>query len=241
MKVLIFVLVISIIPLHSTEFLIMVSGNSPTETFQGRLLNLIYTDAFNRLGLSWEYQVFPGKRRDHLLDTGKVDGELSRVFSYGDDHPELIRINESPFSISMSIFSKKNIKINSLDKLKDGKYKIGVLRGSKQPNQIVDDFINKGYINKRDRYEFNNYQSGIKMLMNNRIDLILGNSFGIIDQIQSSRTINIQKVLEISSYPIYSYFHKKNAHIIPLMESVIKDIKSEGLVELYKIQAQDIK
>lgn len=237
MKYIVFLLFIILFPINANETLIMVSGNSPTETFQGRLLNNIYTEVFNRLGLSWEYQEYPGKRRDALLDNGLVDGELSRVLTYGNDHTDLVRVNESPFSISMSMFGNNNLTINNIEELKGLNFRIGVLRGSKQPNQILDDLISRGFVDKKDKYEFNTYESGLSMLFNNRIDLILGNEFGIIDQIQLKNSPGFHKVLEISSYPIYSYLHKKNTSLVPLIEETLKEIKLEGLIDKYIQQA----
>lgn len=236
MKFLLFLLV-SILPLNANDTLIMVSGNSPTKTYQGRLLYYIYDEVFNRLELSWEYHVYPGKRRDNLLDTGMVDGELSRVYSYGDDHPDLIRVNESPFSISMSLFGTNNLTLSQIEDLKDKNYRIGVIRGSKQPNIILDNLISDGYIPRKNKYEFNTYESGLKMLINDRIDLILGNSFAISDQLYLNNYLEIHKLLDISREPVFSYLHKKHAYIVPLMESVLKDIKNEELIEKFLLQA----
>lgn len=111
-------------PVYGYEKLTMVTNNSE-DTFQGRWLKLIYLEVFNRLDIDWQFKSYPAKRRDVLLDNGLVDGELSRVFSYGIEHPSLVRVEESPFNITFIMYAiDHRVDLQKVDELQGAEFKI---------------------------------------------------------------------------------------------------------------------
>ncbi len=54
----------------------------------------LYTEALSRMNITLRYRVLPPKRASFYSDRGMLDGELSRVFDYNPEHPNLIRVEE---------------------------------------------------------------------------------------------------------------------------------------------------
>lgn len=46
----------------------------------------------------------PLGRRDNMVEAGAIDGEMARIYSYGDAHPELVRVEESIMDFTFSLF-----------------------------------------------------------------------------------------------------------------------------------------
>lgn len=236
-KILLFtsILICDAYSVYANEKLIMVTGNPPT-TSQGRLLIKIYSEVFRRLELEWEYKVLPGNRRSLLLDNGDVDGELSRVLSYGDDHPDLVRVEESPFSITHSAFTfDPKIRLNGIQDLNQSNYRISYKRGAHKPAEIISRLIMSDLVEEENVGIINEYIHGLRMLQYERIDLLIANSFAIRDLLQTEEFIDnsIREVMLLSESPIYAYMHKRHAGLAVKIGSVLKEMKDEGFIEIY--------
>jgi hypothetical protein len=98
----------------------------------GKLANLIYVEAFRRLGMSMEYVQYPAARASAEADIGKVDGELGRVQDYGETHPNLVRVNESPLFFTVAAFAiDPAIKVNGWESLREKPYRVDYRLGYK--------------------------------------------------------------------------------------------------------------
>ncbi len=64
----------------------------PENDYLGKWWRLSYSEIFRRLGIKVEFRDYPKKRVSMEADAGNVDGEAGRVFSYADEHPNLIRV-----------------------------------------------------------------------------------------------------------------------------------------------------
>jgi hypothetical protein len=77
------------------------------ESVQGAWLELIYHEAFRRLGYQLKYLVVPPRRASILAESGDVDGEIHRVASHGKEHPALVRVEEPHFSTAFSAYASR--------------------------------------------------------------------------------------------------------------------------------------
>jgi len=64
-------------------------------TFGGQWIRRVYAEAFRRLDLPLQWEVYPTKRLTVMLERGAVDGEAQRVAAYAQAHPTLVRVDES--------------------------------------------------------------------------------------------------------------------------------------------------
>ena len=78
LKILLIIAFLFITSAQSTDIkktIILVGSKSTKNSFYGKWLTLIYTDAFKQLGYTLKYKSYPAKRASLLSDNGKVDGE----------------------------------------------------------------------------------------------------------------------------------------------------------------------
>jgi polar amino acid transport system substrate-binding protein len=84
--------------------------------------------AYKRLGIPIEIIQMPGRRALRESSEGRIDGEVHRIFSIGNDYPSLIRVPTPINYIEPTVFSKnERFDITECPDLKD--YRIGIVRG----------------------------------------------------------------------------------------------------------------
>ena len=71
---------------------------------------LVYTDALARLGYELEIVHVPLLRAGKYASNGTIDGELSRVFEYGQGLKNLVRVQENATIIEFSAFASQDIR-----------------------------------------------------------------------------------------------------------------------------------
>lgn len=76
------------------EQLVLV-GPWPSSDVEVQRLLRVYTEVFRRLELGVRYREVPARRASDLAERGLVDGELSRVYEYGNHFRNLVRVEES--------------------------------------------------------------------------------------------------------------------------------------------------
>ncbi len=216
-----------------TKFITMVGTEGTKKSAQGKWLSLIYTEAFNRLGYSLKYIGYPAKRASLLSDRGKVDGEIHRVASYGDKHPNVIRVNEPHFSIYFSAFGiKPDLKVNGWNSLKGSGYKVNHRRGVKLTSSKLPSVVEKA-----DLEIISKPIQGLRKVVIGRTDLYIDVETVIKDLLVNSgefENSKIRKIGVMEKINVHMFMHKKNIALVPKLEEILKKMKKEGLIKKYK-------
>jgi hypothetical protein len=101
------------------------------DSTQGAWLDLIYREAFRRLGYNFKYVAYPARRAAVLSDHGDVDGEIHRVADYGKVHPTLVRVEEPHFSARFAAYARRPLVVpNGWGKLAQTPYRIEYRMGN---------------------------------------------------------------------------------------------------------------
>lgn len=130
------VLISIALPVRAADTFTMAFGYDPAQEPLYKFFELLYTEAFHRLGFKFAYTIFPLKRCSVTANDGKVDGEPQRVYNYGKDYPNLIRVDEVIFiNRSMAFATNPAIRLDGWDSLKDTTYRVEYLRGALRPEQ----------------------------------------------------------------------------------------------------------
>jgi len=67
-----------------------------------------------------------------MSDSGKADGELSRIHSYGEVHPNVIRVGEPHWSSGfIAVTADPSIQLDGWESLKKTDYRVNYRRGIK--------------------------------------------------------------------------------------------------------------
>jgi polar amino acid transport system substrate-binding protein len=182
-------------------------------------------EAFKRKGYSLTVHFRPWKRALLTAKSGKFDGILGAF--YKKNREEFFEYSESIDKSKIVLFAKKDstIKYNNLNDLTP--YVIGVVRGY----HYSDDFSN--FKSKLKVYESTDTNHNIKLLLYNRLDLVLGSKNVILDLIEKNYKNDITKfkILKtpLISNDLYVPISKKNKN----HKQIISDF-NQGLAEIKK-------
>ncbi|OUR75431.1 hypothetical protein A9Q83_18630 [Alphaproteobacteria bacterium 46_93_T64] len=217
--------------------IVLGGSDSQKNGFYGRWLDLIYTEAFKRLGYKFRYMGVPAKRSSVLSDAGKTDGEISRVSSYGELHSNLVKVQEPSFVTRFSAYSaRKGLVIDGWQSLKGKDIHVDYLRGIKLITSKLPHYV------EADRTsEVNSNVAGLKRLLLKRSDVFIGGESNIDEILMTDRSFRqkeITKVGVIEEISVHAWLHNKNATLAPQLSKVLQEMKTEGLISKFKIQAQ---
>jgi len=209
----------------------------PETHYLGKWQRLIYTDVFRRLGIKAEFRDYPSKRASIEADAGNVDGEPSRPSQYADEHPNLIRVEESLLSAKISAFATQPSipQLDGWDSLKGTKYRVEYMRGIKLTEMNLPKVVSRENLS-----DVTEPEQGLKKLISGRTDLYIDQESVALTLLQTPEfkdgKIRIVGVMEIA--PLYPYLHKKHAALAPKMAEIIKAMKAEGSIEQYRMAVE---
>ncbi|MDO9527584.1 MAG: hypothetical protein Q7J27_00310 [Syntrophales bacterium] len=206
------------------------------DNFLAKWLNMIYTEAFRRLNMEFVYKYTSPKRCILLSDSGKVDGELWRVYDYNIVHPNLIRVEESPFSNRFCAYATApDIKLNGWESLRDTDYKVDYRRGQMKTHQNLP-----GIVKKENLTMINHWTHGLKRLTAGRTDIYVDIEWTIKDALKADefKNSNIHIVGVMETISAHAFLHKKHKELVPKLSAVLKEMKKERLIEKYKAMAE---
>lgn len=243
LKILITTAFLFITTAQSTEIrktITLVGSKSTKNSFYGKWLTLIYTDAFKRLGYTLVYDAYPAKRASLLSDYGKVDGEITRVYNYNKKHPNLIRIEESHYTASFVAFGiKPDIKIEGWKSLKEGDYKIGNRMGVKKTETRLKELN----IDQNKLIQSHTTLQGLKQALLGRSDIYLDVLQNINDVFKENTFLRESKLKNLGtmeSITAHAFLHKKNKLLVPKLNAILKQMKKEGTIIKYKHIAEKL-
>jgi len=202
-------------------------GKSPIFKFA----EVIYREAFRRLGFKFAYIVMPMKRCSAMADRGEVDGEPGRIRTYGQAYPNLIRVNEPILTFNFSAYATDaGIKIDGWESLAGADYRIEYLRGTYLAETRLANLVPRENVSVTDAPVHS-----LKMLQAGRIDLFLHTdllTLPLLNSEQFSGSGIVQAGI-MESFDSYHYLHQRHAALAVQLAVVLKQLKEEGLHAQY--------
>lgn len=225
-------------PTPQTAAALVIAVGEEPHTYGNRLVQLIYADIGRRLGLNIDVKTFPQQRRSAMANEGLVDGETARVFTYGANFPNLIRVEEPLLDLSFALYTAQaDLHPSSLQDLTRypkllAEHRRGVLFCERLLNTVLP---------PERISNVNETAQGAKKLQAGRTDVYcdLEIAFNeVLDDPEFKSGPPLRKVLMLGLLPTYPYLHKKHSDLAPRMAAVIRQMKAEGRIETYKLQAR---
>lgn len=206
-----------------------------------RAMELIYKDAFSKLGYTFAYNLYPLKRSLPESNAGRIAGECARAQmprALQKKYPNLIQVKEPICESHICVYSMSpDIQVDGWQELK--KYENNVI-GFNKGSVYLDRMIRKYRSTSQTFYGALNYTQGLRMLASNRIGIFLGFS-GAIDSILKEEEFRhkiIYNTGSLGTLPLYPYLNKKYAHLAIPLASVLKQMKQEHIIDQYVLMAQ---
>lgn len=222
---------------QSTKPFVMAADGEPT-TYGSRWVSLIYNEAFKRLGIPFHLEHFTLARRAALVEEGRIDGETSRVYSYGNNHPNLVRVEESLIDLGFSLYTANPaVRLARIEDLGSTKYIVEYRRGI-----LICQNALTGVVAPERISDVLTQQQGLKKLIAGRTDLYCDIDVYVLQELQSPEFKDAPKVRKVVSVgkavPTYPFINKQHAELAPRLAAVLKQMKAEGLIEAYRLQVE---
>ena len=207
------------------------------ETYSGKWVRKIYGEAFRRLGVRLEVTAFPTQRLSVLTDHAGVDGDVARVYGYAAAHADLVRVEEPVMEVVLALFTTDSSRV--LKRLEDlpasglrGIYLRGVaicentLRPLLTPDRLTDT---------------TEESQGLSMMLAGRADFYCTSDLSmqtLLRRAEFKEVRTLRKLLVLNdALAFYPYLHRKHAELAPRLAAVLKQMKAEGLIERYRLEA----
>lgn len=216
----------------------LVSSLETRESPYGRWLDLIYRDAFARLGYDFQYQGYPGGRAPLLAEQGQVDGEIHRAASYQQQTRTLQRVPEPHFAVSYQAYAHQpGIQLQGWHSLQGTGYRVEFRRGAKLPEMML------GKVVAPDRlFAIATAEQGMGKLLKGRSDLYVEQTLiasqtlaALTRQDPGYASIYSAGVMELADS--YVYLHERHQDLLAPLAGVIRQMKQDGTVARYEQQA----
>ncbi len=234
-----FVLVILVCQLFSgivhaqKRTIFLVGTNDTKNSFSGNWLEMIYTEAYRRLGFNICYEGYPARRASYLSDNGYVDGEITRVASYSQKHPNMIKVDEPHFTAIFAAYTiDPTIKLDGWNSLKGTNYEVNYRLGVTKLETMLPLLLPKDQLDS-----VHTIKSGLFKIAMKRGDIFIGLGSHIEETIVSNenlRNSGLRKAGTMGKVMAHSFLHKKNKSIAVRLSKVLAQMKAEGLVEKYR-------
>lgn len=182
---------------------------------------IVLTQVYKNIGLNINVMALPGKRAQYVANSGLKDGEIMRIWTYGEENPSSIRIPTPYYYLETMPFVLRtsNIVISTKEEL--AKYRLTKIRGVKHTNNITQGLTNI--------YEVSSTEEMFKLLHNSKVDVVLTNTIdGNLALARLGFTNVISMKEPLARLPLYHYINHKHREIVPRVDQEIQRMKSNG-------------
>jgi polar amino acid transport system substrate-binding protein len=199
-----------------------VSINNLIEQEIGRL---VIPQIYRKLGIDITITPLPAKRAQLEATSGKSDGEIMRIYNYGEENSTTIRVPTPYYSLETMAFIKKNAGIEITKKEDLGKYKIVKVRGVKHTNNITQGLVNVSDVDSTEQMMW--------LVEKGMVDVALTNT---IDGLMALRILNIDDIVPLdaplATLDLFHYIHESHKDLVPLVDNKIKEMLASGELSL---------
>jgi hypothetical protein len=195
---------------------------------------IVLTQLYKNIGIDISTSPLPGKRAQYVANSGVKDGEIMRIWTYGVENDNTIRVPTPYYYLETMPFVLEHSGIVIIQKEDLKNYRLTKIRGVKHTNNIT-----KGLTNI---YEMSSTDEMFKLLLSGKVDVVLTNS---LDGHLALKRLGLKDVIPmkepLARLPLYHYVNKKHSKIVPVINNEIARTKNNGeLAQLIRLAEQGI-
>ena len=179
--------------------------------------------AYKRLGIPIQIVQMPGRRALRESSEGRIDGEVHRIFSIGNDYPSLIRVPTPINYIEPTVFSKnERFDVTGCSDLRD--YRVGIVRGVRHAEACTQGMKHVQIVGHSNLL--------MQILDKGRVDIVIT---ARINGLLQQKKLNLDSIYPLSpplsQRLVYHYLHKKHKTLVPKIDRVFKEMQESGELE----------
>jgi len=206
------------------------------ESYAGRMLEMIYRDAFQQLHIALELRIYPAARASVETAAGNADGELVRSYDYAALHPELVRVDAPILETTTSAFAyRADIHVHGLESLRGSGYRIEYRAGYPVIRQHLLAVVPENTLSTAADAEL-----GLKKLAAGRADLYVDADETVLPLMQREpyKGTGIYKAGIMETNPLYCYLTRRHADLAPRLAEVFRKMRASGAFDRYRALAR---
>lgn len=195
---------------------------------------IVITEVYKQIGLEIAITPMPGKQAQKNATSGAYDGEIMRIWSYGEESSSVIRVPTPYYYLETMAFFKPDVgvKVNKKEDLAN--YRILKILGVKHTENIVVGLDNVVDVNSTAKM--------MQLLDYGRADVALTNT---VDGMIALRKLKMQHIVHspkpLAVLDLYHYIHQRHASLVPKVNDVIVAMKASGeLQQIIKRAEQQV-
>lgn len=209
----------------ATEKIVFSHGN-PLDTHQATIIIPLLTEAFKRHGYDLDVVELPAHRSLVEANSGRVDGDLSRVSDFHsvsqNQYSNLIRIESKLMSVSISLFANKDLILDNPNDLSG--LHIGYKRGEENTRKLLTDLYPADYIFATDSNEMS-----LRILAKGRLDVIVSESVAGNRIIKNNAEFkNLVEKGDLRELHIFAFIHRKHKKLGEQIALTLEAMKQDG-------------
>jgi len=162
---------------------------------------------------------------------------VSRIYAYADAHPDLVRVEEPVLDFSFALFSADpSLRLQRLEDLATSHYIVEYRRGILMCENTLAKYVPAERLSN-----VTGTEQGVKKLVAGRTDLYCDIETYVPEALRAPEfkgVTTVRKVLRFASVPTYPYLHKKHAALAARLAATLRQMRAEGLLGDYPLQAE---
>lgn len=183
----------------------------------------LLTEIYRAAGLQLVIEPLPAVRAGMVVQGGQLDGELVRIQSYGQQHPQLLRVEPAYYRLSVQAYSMPARRLRVTSRMDLRLYSLGAVRGLSYVPELT--------AGHPALTQAQNAEQLFRMLQAGRLDLALESSVTagyVLDQL-ALRDATASP--ELARYELYHYLHPRHRELLPRLSEAIRRLKASGELE----------
>ncbi len=220
---------------QTREKIVFAINPDRADSFVGRLLSLMYTEAFRQLNVDFELRNLPPLRATAEVEAGIIDGEAARTYEYANLHPNLVRVEEASLALTASAFSTNpSLKLNGWDSLKGKNLRVEYRAGYPVIGQRLETVVPKERLSV-----IGDGQQGLKKLAIGRTDLYIDLDEFVVPLLQTEKfkRDGIFLAGPMESGTAHAYLLKRHADLALRLGAVLRKMKANGTIDRFRERA----
>ncbi|MCF6433945.1 transporter substrate-binding domain-containing protein [Pseudoalteromonas sp. MMG022] len=182
---------------------------------------IVLTEVYQQLGIQITITPLPARRAHYKAAMGSYDGEIMRIYSYGEETPSVTRVPTPYYYLETMVFTRKDsgIVINTANDL--SRYQVVKVRGVKHTQNIT-----RGMENVTDT---DNTAQMLRLVNTGLADVALTNK---MDGLVTLRSLGISGVVahpkSLNRQTLYHYIRNEHVELINKVDCKLKELQQSG-------------